>query len=52
MIQIKPKKMLMIACFLLLCDCVAIVFGARNLLKTWKAKIRYIAPQKDVSCCY
>jgi len=52
MIQIKHKKILMITRFLVvIAICVAIVFGAQKLLKTWKAGFGTSYPQRtlDVS---
>ena len=49
MIQIKHKKILMITGFLVtIAVCVAIVFGAQQLLKTWKARFVGLDPKKTL----
>jgi hypothetical protein len=49
MIQIKHKKILMITRFLVtIAICGAMVFGAQQLLKTWKAGFVTLHPQKTL----
>ncbi len=49
MIQIKHKKILMITGFLVtIAVCVAIVFGAQKLVKTWKARFVTSYPKKTL----
>jgi hypothetical protein len=49
MIQIKHKKLPRITRFLVvIAICVAIAFGAQQLLKTWKARFVTSYPQKTL----
>src|SRR5215213_7117284 len=49
MIEIKHKKILMITRFLVvIAICVAFVFGAQKLLKTWKAGFGTLHPKKTL----
>ena len=49
MIQIKHKKILMITRVLVtIAVCVAMVFGAQQLLKTWKARFVNLHPKKTL----
>src|SRR5688572_4212883 len=49
MIQIKHKKILMISSFLVtIAICVAMVFGAQKLVKTWKARFGTLHSQKTL----
>src|SRR5262245_39124568 len=49
MIQIKHKKILMITGLLVtIAICVAMIFGAQQLLKTWKARFVNVHPKKTL----
>ena len=49
MIQIKQKKIMMISGFLItIAICVAMGFGAQQLMKTWKARFGTLHPKKTL----